>query len=167
LSKNSGNCLFLLLYKCHNKKLVYSVCQTTTFHYSAKVLRLSTILRKSKTLSYLDFVLCSMNRPLVLWWDVERRFCAFQPKPLFQFSFRNILIGKVFNENWNSSSRSKRDPLSIRRAQHLFYQVLLYQLQTSYNNSCYTNFKQVITTFVIPTLRRFCKFKLAMMWLFR
>jgi hypothetical protein len=57
LTKNSVNCLFFLLYKCHNKK-------TTTFHYSAKVSRLSTIRQKFKTLSYLAFVLCSMNRPL-------------------------------------------------------------------------------------------------------
>jgi hypothetical protein len=45
------------------KKFVNSIWQTTTFHYSAKVSRLSTILRKPKTLSYLDSVLCSMNRP--------------------------------------------------------------------------------------------------------
>jgi hypothetical protein len=48
-------CLFFLLYKqckqCHN------FC-TTKFVYS-------TIRRKSKTLSYLDFVSCSMNRPQV------------------------------------------------------------------------------------------------------
>jgi hypothetical protein len=36
LTKNSGNCLFFLLYKCH-KKFVYSIWQTTTFHYLAKV----------------------------------------------------------------------------------------------------------------------------------
>jgi hypothetical protein len=60
--------LLFLLYKCHNfrtKKFVYSIWQTTNFHYSAKVSRLSTIRRKSKTLSYLDFVLCSMNRTRV------------------------------------------------------------------------------------------------------
>jgi hypothetical protein len=43
---------FFLLYNCHNKKFVYSIWQTTIFHYLAKVLRLSTILQKSKTLSY-------------------------------------------------------------------------------------------------------------------
>jgi hypothetical protein len=59
--------LFFLLYKCLNfctKKFVYSIWQTTTIHYLTKVSRLSTIRRKSKTLSYLDYVLCSMNRPL-------------------------------------------------------------------------------------------------------
>jgi hypothetical protein len=65
LTQNSGNCSFFSLYKYHNKKFVYSIWQTTTFHYSAKVFRLSTIRWKSKTLSYLDFVLCSMNRPMV------------------------------------------------------------------------------------------------------
>jgi hypothetical protein len=68
--KTTRKSLFFLLYKqpkqCHNfctKKFVYSIWQTTTFHYSAKILRLSTIRRKSKTLSYLDFVLCSINQP--------------------------------------------------------------------------------------------------------
>jgi hypothetical protein len=71
-----GIVYFCLLYKCHNKKFVYSIWQTTTFHYSAKVLRLSTIWQKSKTLSHLDFVLCSMNRPL------HRSCCCRSPRNL-------------------------------------------------------------------------------------
>jgi hypothetical protein len=35
--KTVGIVYFFLIYKCHNKKFVYSIWQTTAFHYSVKV----------------------------------------------------------------------------------------------------------------------------------
>jgi hypothetical protein len=71
VTKNSGNCLFFLLYKCHNIKVClfnladhnFSLFNKSldTFHYS----------QKSKRMSYLDFVLCSMNRPQDLGHKTE------------------------------------------------------------------------------------------------
>jgi hypothetical protein len=46
--------IYFLLYKCHNKKFVYSSGRP----------QLSTIWQKSKQMSYLDICFASMNRPL-------------------------------------------------------------------------------------------------------
>jgi hypothetical protein len=107
LTKNRGKtrkCLFFLLYKCLNfctKRFAYFIWQTTTFHYSTKVSSLSTFWRKAKTLSYLGFVLCSMNRPLLF----PGIFCNKQNKTKscyvyihFYFVwFRSLLVVQVVN----------------------------------------------------------------------
>jgi hypothetical protein len=79
-----GIVYIFLLYKCLNKKSVYSIWQTITFHHSAKVKRSLPIRRqKSKTLSYLGIVLCPMNQAqaneMTRLLNFRRSGCFFRP----------------------------------------------------------------------------------------
>jgi hypothetical protein len=89
-------CLFFMLYKCHN------FCTKSLFILSGRP-QLSTIRRKSKTLSYLDIVLCSMNRPQMAW--IECPLCS-QIKQMVLFSWLRVIT--FAQGNHNSATLSKQ-----------------------------------------------------------